>query len=343
MGLLVTRKRFDDLSAQDLDAWVKLFPANAQSSSLFMHPEFCRLVHRIVGPVEAVVLEDQGRVVGVVPLARAQGLGGWMRGYRQVAPDISDGFCFPVEEAYVDTLGTTLLRAGVWSVFVTHFPVGRRIPNVDVGAVTKSYAVRSDVGMGNLWDQLKDRSKKFWSDTERCVRRLNEFSGGYQFHWNSPAPERDLTTLISLKLEQYRRTNQHHAPLFRKDLQEFLKALVLEPKNEFSAPLSVLYCGDQLVAAHLGLLGGGRLHYWFPVYDPAYSKYSPGKILLSEVMKQSDGNSVNVIDFGEGHADYKEVVANETQELTKVIVASGLLGALSILPLRWAWRMHPHI
>lgn len=338
MGVLVSRKRLDELSARDLDAWVKLFPANALSSSLFMHPEFCKLVHRIVGPVEVVILEDRGRIVGVIPLARAQGLIGRMRGYGQVAQEVSDGFCFPVEDAYVDTLGPSLLRAGVWSVFVTHFPVGRRIPNVDMGGVTKTYAVRSAVGMGNLWNQLKDRSKKFWSDTERCVRRLNEFSGGYQFHWNSPAPERDLAILISLKLEQYRRTNQHEAPLFRKDLQELLNALVLEPKNEFSAPLSVLYCGDQLVAAHLGLQCGGRLHYWFPVYDPSYSKYSPGKILLSEVMKHSDTHSVNVIDFGEGHADYKESVATEIHDLAKATVATGLLGALSMLPLRWAWR-----
>jgi len=338
MGLLVTRKRLDELSARDLNAWVDLFPSNALSSTLFMHPDFCRLVHRIVSPVEVVVLEDQGRIVGVVPLARAQGLTGRIRGYGQVAQEISDGFCFPVEDAYVDTLGSALLKAGVWSIFVTHFTVGRRIPNVNMGAVTKTYAVRSAVGMGNLWDQLKERSKKFWSDTERCVRRLNEFSGGYQFHWNSPAPERDLAILIDLKLEQYRRTNQYKAPLFQKDLQELLKALVMMPTGKFSAPLSVLYCGDKLVAAHLGLSGGGRLHYWFPVYDPAYSKYSPGKILLSEVMKHSEAQSVAIIDFGEGYADYKVAVSNEVRELCKATISSGVLGAISMLPLRLAWR-----
>lgn len=338
MGLQVSRKRFDQLGERELTAWIDLLPADALSARLFMHPEFCETAHRVLGPVEVVVIEDHGRVVGVVPLHRAPGLRGWMRGYTQVAQDISDGFCFPVEEAYLDRVAPALVKAGVWSGFFTHFAIGKYIPHLQAGAPTKTYLVRRQSGNRDMWDELKDRSRKFWSDTERCARRLNELPGGYDFHWQSPNLERDLEALIGLKLGQYSRTGMHGSALFRESIKEFLRALASKKTAEFSAPLNVLYCGDQLIAAHLGLLGSGRLHYWFPVYEPTYAKYSPGKILLSEVMKHCSSLGGDVIDFGEGHADYKEAAACETHELAKVVMAPGVRGALSMLPLRWAWR-----
>lgn len=339
MSLQVSRKRFDQLGARELDAWIELLPADALSASLFMHPEFCEAAHRILGPVEVVVVEDKGRIIGMVPLNRANGLRGWLRGYTQVAQDISDGFCFPIEDSYIFRGADFLEQAGIWAGFFTHFVVGKSIRNCQIGAITKTYLVRHQESDLDLWSSLKERSRRFWSDTERCARRLNERPGGYHFHWQSPNPERDLKILIRLKLDQYARTDKHGAALFQVSHQEFLKFLVSKTTVGLSAPLSVLYWGDQLIAAHLGLFGAGRLHYWFPVYEPAHAKYSPGKVLLSEIMRRSKQLGVDVIDFGEGHADYKEAVATETHDLAKAVVASGVLGALSMLPLRWAWRM----
>jgi CelD/BcsL family acetyltransferase involved in cellulose biosynthesis len=340
MGLLISRKRFDKLEARELNAWTNLLGAETLSAGLFMHPEFCAAAHEILGPVDVVVIEDQGRVVGLLPLNRAHGMHGLMRGYTQVAQDISDGFSFLVEDGYLDMVGAALAKAGVWSGFYTHFATGRRIPDVKIGPTTKTYILRRQNDDRDMWVQLKDRSQRFWSDTERCARRLNDLPGGYKFHWQSPSPERDLNILINLKLDQYTRTGMSGSALFRDSTQKFLKTLALKNMYGYSAPLSVLYCGDKLVAAHLGLLGGERLHYWFPAYEPAYAKYSPGKVLLSKVMKHCGALGVEVIDFGEGHADYKEAAATETYELAKVVVAPGVRGALSMLPLRWAWRMN---
>lgn len=339
MGLKVSRQRFDQLSKRELTAWQRLFPSDALSASLFMHPEFCRAAHQTLGPVEVVVMQDAERVVGVVPLHRAAGWRGLLRGYTQVAQDVSDGFCFPVEDAYLNGIAQALADAGVWSGFFTHVGTGRAIPHCEAGGVTKTYLVRHQPGEPDLWTALKDRSRRFWSDTERCARRLNELPGAYQFHWQSPNLARDLDTLIRLKLEQYARTGKQGAALYEASHQAFLKALTSSQSDGFSAPLSVLYCGDELIAAHLGLLGGGRLHYWFPVYEPGHAKYSPGKVLLAEIMKRSEQLGIQVIDFGEGHADYKEAAASETHELAKTVMAPGLRGAVSMLPLRWAWRM----
>ncbi len=339
MGLQVSRKRFDQLGERELTAWLRRFPADALSASLFMHPEFCRAAHQTLGSVEVVVMEDAGRIVGVVPLNRATGWRGLLRGYTQVAQDVSDGFCFPVEETYLEGVADALVRAGVWSGFFTHVGTGRAVRHCEAGAVTKTYLVRHQRGEQDLWTALRERSRRFWSDTERCARRLKELPGANQFHWQSPNLERDLDTLIRLKLDQYARTGKQGAALYQASHQAFLKALVSSENEGFCAPLSVLYQGNELIAAHLGLLGGGRLHYWFPVYEPSHAKYSPGKVLLAEIMKRSEQLGIQVIDFGEGHADYKEAAACETHELAKVVMTPGVRGALSMLPLRWAWRM----
>lgn len=339
MKLFISRKRFDQLDSCAFEAWLNLFPADALSARLFMHPEFCEAAHRTLGPVEVVVLEEGERIVGIVPLNRATGVRGWLCGYTQVAQDVSDGFCFPVEEPYVGMIASILMKAGVWSGFFTHFPAGKYIPDIQAGAMTKTYVMRRHDGSEDLWGQIRERSRKFWSDTERCARRLNELPGGYRFYWQSQYIERDLDILINLKLEQYARTKKTAAALFQEGFKAFLKAVALKKVDGFSAPLSVLYCGDQLVAAHLGLLGIGRLHYWFPVYNTAYSKYSPGRVLLSEIIKHCSTLDIQIIDLGEGYADYKEAVANETHDLVKAVVAPGMLGKVSMLPLRWAWRV----
>lgn len=339
MGLQVSRQRFDQLGERELTAWLRLLPEDALSAGLFMHPEFCRTAHQVFGTVEVVVMEDAGRIVGVVPLQRATGWRGMLRGYTQVAQDVSDGFCFPVEHAYLDRVADALARAGVWSGFFTHVSTARAVRHCETGARTKTYLVRHQPGEPDLWAALKDRSRRFWSDTERCARRLNELPGAYQFHWQSPNLARDLSTLIRLKLDQYARTGKQGAALHQASHQAFLQALASSSSKGFSAPLSVLYCRDELIAAHLGLLGGQRLHYWFPVYEPGHAKYSPGKVLLAEIMKCSEQLDIQVIDFGEGHADYKEAVACETHELAKAVMAPGVRGAVSMQPLRWAWRL----
>lgn len=339
MGLKVSRKHFDQLGERELTAWLALFPSYALSASLFMHPEFCRVAHQTLGPVDVVVIEDDGRIVGIVPLQRAAGWRGLLRGYTQVAQEVSDGFCFPVEDSYLNGVADALAVAGVWSGFFTHVVNGRPVPHCEAGSLTKTYVVNRQPGEPDLWTTLRDRSRRFWTDTERCARRLNELPGAFQFHWQSPNPEHDLHTLIRLKLDQYARTGKEGAALYHGNHQAFLRGLVLSRSDGFSAPLSVLYCGDKLIAAHLGLLGGGRLHYWFPVYETGYAKYSPGKVLLAEIMKRCEEHAIEVIDFGEGHADYKEAASCETHELAKAVMAPGLLGALSMLPLRWQWRM----
>src|SRR5204863_4610170 len=74
---------------------------------------------------------------------------------------------------------------------------------------------------------------------------------------------------------------------------------------DFAGLLSVLYSGDQIVAAHLGARSRSVWHYWLPCYDRRLAKYSPGSLLLIEMAKSAESIGMRYIDLGQGLEEYK--------------------------------------
>ncbi|SMP65737.1 Acetyltransferase involved in cellulose biosynthesis, CelD/BcsL family [Neorhodopirellula lusitana] len=79
--------------------------------------------------------------------------------------------------------------------------------------------------------------------------------------------------------------------------------------------LSVLWAGDQVVAAHYGMVERGRLHYWFPTYDPKYARYSPGTALFTELVRAASSHGIDCIDMGYGEQPYKQKQTATTSEV----------------------------
>ena len=47
------------------------------------------------------------------------------------------------------------------------------------------------------------------------------------------------------------------------------------------------------------------LHVWFPAFDPAFARYSPGLILFRELAKAAAARGIRRIDLGKGPERYK--------------------------------------
>jgi CelD/BcsL family acetyltransferase involved in cellulose biosynthesis len=47
-------------------------------------------------------------------------------------------------------------------------------------------------------------------------------------------------------------------------------------------------------------------HSWFPVYNQRFQAYSPGLILLTEMVRTAAQNGVDYIDLGKGMSTYKK-------------------------------------
>lgn len=82
--------------------------------------------------------------------------------------------------------------------------------------------------------------------------------------------------------------------------------------------VSTVTVEERLVAAHLGVLHEGTMYYWVPAYDVDVAKYSPGSLLLEEMLRASHARGDKVFDFLEGFEPYKMFYATHVRVLSEV-------------------------
>jgi CelD/BcsL family acetyltransferase involved in cellulose biosynthesis len=92
--------------------------------------------------------------------------------------------------------------------------------------------------------------------------------------------------------------------------RELVARILSEDTPHFAGRLSALYAGDQLLAAHMGMRSERVWHWWFPVYDQAAGKYSPGGILLLRVAEAAAAEGALALDLGKGDDPYKQSFAD---------------------------------
>jgi CelD/BcsL family acetyltransferase involved in cellulose biosynthesis len=100
--------------------------------------------------------------------------------------------------------------------------------------------------------------------------------------------------------------------------------------DRFAGVLSALYAGDQLAAVHLGIRSQGALLIWFPTYNRALEQYSPGMILLLNLVEHAAEAGIRRIDFGPGEERYKQEFKSGDTRL--------LVGGVDVNPYRTALR-----
>ena len=108
-----------------------------------------------------------------------------------------------------------------------------------------------------------------------------------------------------------------------KNFIDFFDNLILHFPDQIK--LSVLKIDKEIVAANLGFLKNGRFYYYMPtLLTNNYNKYSPGKILISELIKWSITNKIKVFDFGLGEENYKKYWSNRTESLFRYFYTKNL-------------------
>jgi CelD/BcsL family acetyltransferase involved in cellulose biosynthesis len=192
----------------------------------------------------------------------------------------------------------------------------------------------------DFWSKLRIKDKKLVADTERRERRIIKDHGDLIFIFNSDNPDADLDTLIELKLAQYTRTERIGAPLFDSRNVNLLRLLMRNSDSQCSALLSVLRIEDRIVSAHFGLCCYDTLHYWFPVYDLLYSAYSPGRILIKNIIINNAHNGIVSIDRGEGDTQAKRDFANEEHLYYRGLwTSNGLRSKIAMFAMALSWRL----
>lgn len=166
------------------------------------------------------------------------------------------------------------------------------------------------------WDAFeadwKSRGAVKPNDSARQRRRIERELGPLQFQLDDPRPE-VFDACITWKSAQYRASgfvdmfaNPTNVALFRR-LRERGALLV-----------SSLCAGSTLMAVHFGATSDRRLGSWIPAYDASLQKYSPGRLLLEDMLKASHARGDLEFDFLIGNEAYKFQFATHSRVIGEV-------------------------
>ncbi|MEV5545847.1 GNAT family N-acetyltransferase [Streptomyces sp. NPDC052309] len=288
-----------ELNADDRKIWRDIRTAAGAPANPFMDPAFTTAVGQVRPQARVAVLQEDGCPVGYFPYER--GLSG--RG-RPVGAGVSDSQGAVLRPG-IRLDARRLLRAcGLVSwefdnledgqhVFVPHAVEELASPVVDIGAGFERYT-----------EGLRRSSPAFLKQILAKERRLARRVGEVRFAYDARDPGA-LRALMRWKSAQYRRTGRRDR-FAQEWITRLVELLARSEEPECRGVLSVLYAAGRPVAAHFGLRSQTVLSWWFPAYDPAYGKYSPGLVLQLRMLEAAAADGIGTVDLGSGPARYKD-------------------------------------
>jgi len=175
---------------------------------------------------------------------------------------------------------------------------------------------------------IKIASTRVLKDNRRMRRRLSEL-GGLSFSVLTSADDCDaiIKETLKQKKERYRDTGARNI-LENSNIYKFYHNLL---SSVPFAHLSILKLDDDIIAAHLGAVFQGRFYYLMPTFlTGEYEKYSPGRLLLEELVKWSVDNKIDVFDFTVGSESYKKKWCNGSMSIYSHLSCRTASGCLFI-------------
>ena len=317
--------RWSDLSPQARRGWLGLRGRSGAHLSPFYDPAYLDALAAVRPDLEVLFAEEGGRLVAALPFQR-DGFGGLI----PAGGPLSDWNGFLAAPGAQIDVEAALEAAGAHALRVTAAPPDD--PTLPASGWRDDLSHLIDLSEGpEAWLAGRSRAqpKAFRSLRARRRKALERF-GTIAVHPDDRSPEA-LAQLFAWKRAQYRRTRQFD--VFGPGWTRALVERLFRTRTEgFSGRLSTLWFGDRLAAVHFGMQSGGRLHWWFPVYDPELAAYSPGLLLLQEVIAEAPALGVVSIDLGPGDYRFKHDFANTALPLAAATACrSSTLGRARII------------
>lgn len=189
----------------------------------------------------------------------------------------------------------------------------------------RSPVVPLPAGYASFLEGVRATSRDLLAQVARRRRKLEREVGPVVCEWQSSHGQEDLRQLEQWKSDQYARTGVWDR-FAQPWIAEVLSGLASTASPSCTGVLSVLRAGDRLAAAHFGLLGRDRLSWWFPAYDPDLGRYSPGLILLMDLIAHAAERGVGQVDLGRGEHDYKLRFTRRFYEVAEGVVEAEPVG-----------------
>ncbi len=309
-----------ELGPAEISAWQSMQRATPSLANPFLSPEFAVAVGRFRPGAQVAVLTEGQSITGFFPFERRRlsvgvPICGWLTPCQGV-----------IHAPGVEWDPRELLRGCRLSAWRFDNLIADQQPFERYQAATApSPMIDLADGFDAYYAKLRVKSPRFCRELARKTRKLGREVGELRI----VADSRDtnmLRTLTAWKSDQYRRTS--HVDRFKQPwLGGLLDALLATRGEDVSGLLSVLYAGDQPVAAQFGLRTSNLLVGWFPAYDTRFGKYSPGLIQCMQMAEELAAAGMHAIDMGGGAKNsYKETLKSHD-----IFVAEGIVTGRSVL------------
>jgi CelD/BcsL family acetyltransferase involved in cellulose biosynthesis len=299
----------------------------------------------------AIVVVADARIRMVLPLGvvRRNGLrtleflGGIVTDYN--APSLDPDFARRLDAAAIQVLWRRIAAAlpPHDTIRLTRMPAtldppegagGERVPNPlallpGVQAAGQARSVTIPESYGTLTAALRPR---FWTDTQRCHRRLAEVGPVALAVADDDAALRAL--LVGLKRMKSRRWRETKAkdwfavPAF----SDFYEAMARIDLPEGRIHGSSLNVSGTAIAAHLGLVYRGRFYLLLCGWEAGgWRRFSTGRLMTETLLRRAFEDDLRVFDFTVGEEAYKDEWANTLLPLLRyetAVTARGRLAAV---------------
>jgi len=298
MRMEVNVKNPSELTASERAAWREFQDADPVLSSPYFSLGFVDAVGAVRPDTRVLTMRRAGAVKAFLPLHA-----GVLRHARPLGGPLGDHhglICEPGAE--IDL--SALLKAGGIGVFdFSGALASQRAFHPHITMRDGSWVADLSAGYQAFVEERARAEPKAFRNIRARRRKIEEAEGGFTFRIRDERPH-VLEAAMAWKSDQYRRTG--HFDVFSVSWTRRLMQALTEPGEGNCAGLvSSLEIGGKLAAVHLGMRSRSVLHYWFPVYDPQFSKFGPGLALLMEICSELSRDGVSEVHLGPGEYDFK--------------------------------------
>ncbi|SFK84057.1 GNAT family N-acetyltransferase [Methylocapsa palsarum] len=177
-------------------------------------------------------------------------------------------------------------------------------------------------------------SRKLRSDSGRQRRRLAE-QGKFAIETISDQDEAAviLAWMIQQKLDWVRRMSENNDWLDKPEYKAFLTGMLCRPTGAGHVEIHTLKVEGKLIAAQLSTIDRSRVEAFIAAYDPAWSQYSPSRLLLEDRLEKACEAGLQY-DFRVGDEAYKDQWSNRFAELVNAYRALTLWGRIYVMGVR---------
>jgi CelD/BcsL family acetyltransferase involved in cellulose biosynthesis len=198
------------------------------------------------------------------------------------------------------------------------------------------HALSHQISLNNNWDLFKKNiKKKLLKDTERQQKRLEKI-GKIKFKIaNSENMISFTEKMIILKSAQYNFRGVKNQFSNKKNTL-FYRDFKIKHSSNLIVHVSHLVVDKSIIATHWGIIDNLNkvLYYLMPAYDNKWSKYSPGRVHMIELIKWCINNDIKLFDMTGGNEPYKLDWGNQNMNLYNYLSSKTLSGFLLMCVLK---------